>query len=576
MPSKPSGEIKTYTIKKKLSNGDVYVYERQVQYDPLTKRNRQIGSKLLGKKVQGQGEIVPTRPKRRSGSTSSVTATRRRVGMMEILDHVGKASGIDALLYANTDRGTARKIISLARYLVATEGGPLPSVVTFQYTHPLPYEEGLSEDIYHDLFVQVGRDASLEQSFFAGRCQQLGTHPALAYDSTTISTYSEQQMEAQHMKGKSNDGLKKIKFLVLYEAETRQPLLFRKLKGNISDMVTITAALKQLQIFGVRGAELITDSGYNSQENIANMLLGNFRFVTPIETSQTWVANAIDEHLDLNDDPNAAMPFDPAVHGVSVPMMHTFVRRRQYGSTAKGKQKGDSENVRRRVYLQIYFDGYRKAEQDLALEERIHAVQELLEAGTPLQTLSQKMQSVASNYLIIRRRGGKVTVKCDLEAVREKKKYNGFFALLTNKRKDSADCLQLYRKRALIELFFEDYKSRTNGSRPRVWTADALQGRMFVQFVALCYREFFAEQVRTMIRELGQPTGDPKHDLKKVLDDEKKLQTWLRNNSLRVILEWFDTTECTEVSVQLRKKRLRSEVTARDRLFLSKLGIPQS
>ncbi|MBD5560226.1 MAG: hypothetical protein HDQ87_07720 [Clostridia bacterium] len=99
---------------------------------------------------------------------------------------------------------------------------------------------------------------------------------------------------------------------------------------------------------------------------------------------------------------------------------------------------------------------------------------------------------------------------------------------------------------------------------------------MFVQFVALCYREFFAEQVRTMIRELGQPTGDLKHDLKKVLDDEKKLQTWLRNNSLRVILEWFDTTECTEVSVQLRKKRLRSEVTARDRLFLSKLGIRQN
>ena len=79
-----------------------------------------------------------------------------------------------------------------------------------------------------------------------------------------------------------------------------------------------------------------------------------------------------------------------------------------------------------------------------------------------------------------------------------------------------------------------------------------------------------------MIRELGQPTGDPKHDLKKALDDEKKLQTWLRNNSLRVILEWFDTTECTEVSVQLRKRRLRSEITARDRLFLSRLGIRQN
>lgn len=323
----------------------------------------------------------------------------------------------------------------------------------------------------------------------------------------------------------------------------------------------------------MRGAELITDCGYNSQENIANMLLAGFHFLTPLETSRKWVSAAIDEHLDLGDDSSAAMPFDRAVRGVCISQMHTFLRKRKYGSKAKGKQKGDPEGVTRRVYLQLYFDLNRKLQADMLFEEQLHDVWDLLETGTALEDMSPHMQSITNDYLTIRKRAGKLRVSCNLDAIREAKKHNGFFALLTNQRKDPADCLLQYRKRVLIELFFEDYKSRTRGRRPRVWTADALQGRMFVQFVALCYHDYFAEQVRTLIRELGQPTGDPKHDLKKQLDGEKKLRTWLESNSLQFILQWFDTTECTQISTPLRRKRLRTEITARDQLFLSKLGI---
>lgn len=114
MPKKPSGEVKTDTVERKRSNGDTSVYERQYQHDPDTKRSRQIVSRLLGKKVRGSEEIAPTKPKRKhaqkpedAAGCSSVAASRLRVGMMEILDHMGKASGIDALLYAHTDPGTA-------------------------------------------------------------------------------------------------------------------------------------------------------------------------------------------------------------------------------------------------------------------------------------------------------------------------------------------------------------------------------------------------------------------------------------------------------------------------------------
>ena len=64
--------------------------------------------------------------------------------MMDIIDHIGKTSGIDDAVYDNTDSGTAQKILSLARYLLATNGQTLPGITAWQYMHPLPYEDGIS------------------------------------------------------------------------------------------------------------------------------------------------------------------------------------------------------------------------------------------------------------------------------------------------------------------------------------------------------------------------------------------------------------------------------------------------
>ena len=96
---------------------------------------------------------------------------------------------------------------------------------------------------------------------------------------------------------------------------------------------------------------------------------------------------------------------------------------------------------------------------------------------------------------------------------------------------------------------------------------------MFVQFVALCYLEFFAEKVQMLKDSLGQENGDETHDTKKQLDDEKKLRTWLENTSLHHVLQWFDTVESTEVSTKQRRRRWNTETTIRDRLFLTRLGI---
>lgn len=155
-----------------------------------------MSSKLIAKIPNGEKIEVSTRPKRPNGSKpvvkpQKVSASRKHVGMMDIIEHIGAISGIDAAIYASTDIGTAQKIISLARYLLATNGQTLLGIQTWQYNHPLPYVNGISEDIYHALFRDIWLDESLQQNFFRERCSLLGDHEAVAYDSTTISTYSE-------------------------------------------------------------------------------------------------------------------------------------------------------------------------------------------------------------------------------------------------------------------------------------------------------------------------------------------------------------------------------------------------
>lgn len=179
--------------------------------------------------------------------------------MMDIIDHIGKTSRINDVVYNNTDSGTAQKILSLARYLLATNGQTLPGITAWQYMHPLPYEDGISEDTYHELFGKVGWDETLMQNFFAFRLEGLGSKALLAYDSTTISTYSDQISEARYGFNKAHDGRETVKLLALYSVGTRQHVAFTKQPGNQPDVITIENALKQLSTIGIDKAKIITD-----------------------------------------------------------------------------------------------------------------------------------------------------------------------------------------------------------------------------------------------------------------------------------------------------------------------------
>jgi Transposase DDE domain len=590
MPAKASGEVKTRIIQSPQKNGDVYVLERKIVYNSEKKYNKVLSTKLISKIPKGTEIPVQTRPKRTKKSdayqnpsngtskvivpsTNQIIASRKRVGMMKIIDHIGKISGIDDAIYENTDIGSAQKIISLARYLLATNGQSLPGIAYWQFNHPLPYTEGLSEEAYHRLFKEVGCDESLQQNFFKSRCDVLNCGAGIAYDSTTFSTYSENQLEARYGFNKAGDGLKTVKYLALYSIENRQPIAFTKQPGDLPDVTAISNTLSQLQALGVSGAEIITDNGYYSEQNISDMYQAHFDFITLAKASLKWIKSEIDNRQNDLERIASVCPYDPTTHGITVVLMRDFVKVRKYANKKTGAAPGKEEIFSRRIYLHIFYNAFRKVGEDQSFERDLLSIKKTLEEGMSIADLSDAAQKKAKKYFIIRTRGKKTVITFNEKACAKAKKYHGYFTLVSSSEKDTFEALSKYRKREYIENYFRSSKQHADSMRIRVWDADTLRGRMFVQFISLCYYEYLSEAIRKLKVSLGVVNGDHDHDLKSNLDLEKKLKSWLDNTPIYLQLQWFDVIEGVEISSALQSKRWTTELTKRDDLYIEKLGL---
>lgn len=583
MGRKASGQERTDTIEKRQKNGSVYVYRRISAYDSEKGYYVTKEQKLIGKKLPGSDEIVPTRPKapngtKKSGNSTaknngSLSATRVRVGTSAIVEHIGKSSGIDEDVYNSCDEATARKIISVARYYLQSDGEATSHIDKWQLTHKMePYGYPISEDTAHNLFVKIGTDEAISQSIFFNRASRLNDAKVIAYDASTVSTYGHSHTRARYGYNKESDGLETDKLFTFYSITSRQPVCYMTVPGNIPDVIAVENATKQLTVLGMEGSEVITDCGFYSEDNLSLLLQASYDFITRAQTDIKWIRPEIDKMLGKLEDTGNMSVDEAGTYGVTVCLTHEFEKTRKYGSNEKGLKAGDKESFARRIYLHIYCNDINRIKKNRALDDELSKLRsEYLSGQREFKPAAQKM---IDRFLSIKtKRNGNVEISFNTREIRKAKKYNGIFVLVSNKEKDTFEALRKFRKREWIEDFFEEYKQRIGGKKFRVWDDITLDGKKLVQFVALCYYEHFTKEINELKASLGVKNGDPKHDLKTNLDKEKALKRWLDNTSVQEIFDWFDAVEKVDVTTPYASKTWTTEVIERDKLFMEKLGV---
>jgi len=568
MAKRISGKSHVGERRERRPNGDIYIYERVTAYNEKSKKTYTVSQKLKGKIKAGTREIVPTRPKKRRGEGGSVEAVREHTGLTDILEWVGKSSGIDNDVYASFSEGDAQKIISIARYWIGTGGNTLPRLESWQVMHPLPYREGISEDVYGDLFKDVGRNEDGIQNYFSSRAKRLDKSPVLAFDSTTISTYSENQSEARRGFNKDGDGLNTIKLLTLYSVKDREPLAFAKQPGNVPDVISIENALKQIKCLNLEKPLIVTDNGYHSQENMMKFALRNMKFLTLVDTNIVWVREMVDALRENLAGMSSTCPFDPSVCGATTTRMHEFTRFRQ--RSRNGRSAGEKETFSRRLYVHVFYSPDNAAKKELAFRKDLLELKAQMEDGVEEFTKSAERKIKKYLFSSTRGRGGQLKIAFNDKAIREAKKYFGYFTLVTPQAMNTFTALENYRLREKIEELFGVDKGSLDGARPRTWYPDNLRGRQFAQFVALGYHCFLTKKIKEVRNRLGQNNREKSKALVKL---EKQLDKWLAQRSLVQILDWFDCIETTNVRTTMGNYRWSTESVTRDKLFLHYLGV---
>ena len=591
MGRKSTGKPLIHRYLKLQKNGDYYVYERIRTLKP-DKTGYDEKRRLLGILPPGftdkYGELLPTRPKRKSRKQSEITifsnsnmnstlCAKMRTGMIDIIRLIMKKSKIDDILYSllPNELGIVQKILTCVWYNFASDGDTWPGVknwtMKYQGLVPYPYEP-IGKDICHDLFVELGRREDIRFNLFMALGKHLTEESMLALDSSTFATESTNLTDGR--KGPHKDGIvKKIyKVVFFYAVDYRKPIAFSLIPGNIPDSETVSNALSQVEKLGLKKIEIVSDNGYCTAASIAVYYERDQPFLTRIEANIRWIAPLIEKHREELEQGGCILSCDPKFSGCIETTRHTF-QRQIFKDGARV-----TKSVTKDVNVFIYFSSVNKAKDDVYFREKFNSYREDLMLGRYLGKDKKKIETFAKKYMIIEHDDeGEITSIVPNRSECEKKmKYSGYLVLLSNKETESDVALERFRKREYIEEEIKNFKGHTGGRKPRVWSDDTLEGEIFIHFLSLILRETFELSVKKMKNDLAQLSGDASHDIPDVLDVERQLLTFLQKTSLHDQLHWFDALVTREYMQEYSGIfwSTKTETTKRDRLYLEMLGLP--
>jgi transposase len=519
-------------------SGLTYAYE-SVSYWDKNKQQSRSKRKLIGRVVGEQREIVPTDGRGRKaakeivsvrrGCPPSMGSARYFYGATYLLDKIGEKLGIIQDLKACMPT-IYQQVLSIAYYLILEDGSPLYRFEKWSNLHKHPYGKNISSQRSSELFAAISEEARRE--FFRLQGKRRAEKEYWAYDITSISSYSECLKQVQYGKNKDGDPLPQVNLALVFGEESNLPFYYRKLAGNIPDSKTLKHLLANLDILGFSKVKLVMDRGFYSETNINALFNAHLKFLISVKMSLSFIRRELEViYGEFRTFESYSEKYELYCHTVQTEWQYTQYR----------PYKKDTLSEPRRIYIHYYYNIDRAAEDEKAFDRKLSTLHQELVSGNRLPE-HEKLYKKYFETKTTPKRGTRAAVNKD--AVLEAKRYYGFFALLTNEAMDAITALELYRNKDLVEKAFGNLKERLNLRRTLVSSEQSLDGKLFVQFVALIYLSYIKKQMQQT-------------DL-------------LKTYSLGQMLDKLDVIECFETPGQILQI---GELLDKQKLIYDKLDI---
>lgn len=454
------------------NTGVTYVYESVSHWDKEKKQSR--NKKICIGKLDSHGVFIPSMrltPDQAAARDPIVTASAEIVGPFIILDSITDKLGLKNLLKSCFPQ-QYQQILTMAYYLTST-GGPLSHCETWCKSHEPSLAESLASQRISEILHSIGIDG--KQTFLAKWMNKVLEEDYLCYDITSISSYSELNEYIKYGHNRDKDKLPQLNLAVLFGQKGRLPVYFERTPGNITDVTTLHNLLKTFKALEVKTLHYVMDKGFYSKKNVNELIASKDKFLLSVPLNNKWVQHVIDGVYKTIHEPEGYQKLDNEilyVHSCLYPW---------------------GEN-NRRCYLHLYYNAQARANAVDRFNEDLVGYRKELESG---KLISEHQEAYDTFFVVktTRKRGTKVSY--NTEAASEYiNRYSGFQALLSNGIKDPVEALQIYRDKDVVEKCFDDLKNQLDMKRLRMHSSATVDGRLFVQFIALIYISALRKEMR--------------------------------------------------------------------------------
>ena len=456
---------------RKKDSGTTYVYE--VVEEHWDKQLKQMRSKqvCVGKLDPDTNELIPSK-RARSIPPDAVTASTTIIGSMLILDKIAQDTGLkETLKRAFPEQWT--QILTLAAFL-ACRGDALVHADAWCRNHAVTAAGPFVSQRISEWLAEITEDR--RQTFFKAWGKKVSGKELLCYDITSVSSYSQCNEYIHYGYNRDGEPLPQINLALVYGQESRLPVICRTLPGPITDVVTVKNLLDGFDKLEYPAISLVMDRGFYSQKNVTDLFDRHYSFIIGVPGHLKWVRAVFDCCQDAMQSPRGYRQMDDECL-----YMHTEM------------VKWPANN--RRCYLHVYYNAHRASDDYEALTRRLLQCKKELVSGK----LDPAHEQDYEQYFIVKTtpvRGMQVDFNDEvIKAYRNR--YAGFFAIMTTRKLDALETLQIYRNKDVVEKCFDDLKNQLDLKRLRIHSSQQMSARIFVQFIAM----IFMSRIQKTMRE---------------------------------------------------------------------------
>lgn len=505
----------SYVVKQRI-RGKVYVYEAENIYRPEIGQPRQkriylgtlggSGEFMLGKNVAEPGPETLSllagagidyspgmKRKRRRCSCGCVMVDGRcplcsgalsgvfRIGVRHLFGTLAAESGLSGCLDKSFG-GRARALLPLAMHRAAT-GKPLYLAEQWLSGAGVGGFDFSSGNLSR-LVRETGADRAARESFLSLWFEAQGRPSRLVCDITSVSTHSGRLRTAEWGYNRDRESLPQVN-VALAAGRDGVPLAYRSIPGSVPDVSTLSNTSVFLGSLGFGSVEYSLDKGFYSRANVRRLVEAGHGFVLGVPFSNSAAQKLFSRHLNALKSGKKSFLWNGRV------MRH-----------ARDGWRVETDSGTEIVAAHLYYEPARAADMKAQFEKRILQLERMSqEAGLPSRRalrewLSEHAPRLAGLFRTVQR-GMLFSAERKPKAVASEMKFMGCTLVVSADRdRGREETLGAYRSRDKGEKLFDTLKNEIGQDRLRTGSDTAMEGQLFISFLALALRASLEARMR--------------------------------------------------------------------------------